>query len=150
MTNNAPTINATDHLSSRMRDEITGTYSLSDLDNRDKAQLLFKLMRFYNAMRDIGWDEHTSDWDWYIGITLPDGGRWGDGQHVDPTDTNGEGEAMCDDFSLSTPQFPHEADYAYGDIKLSLSVMYSDDDLSADQVLDFPIHSISSITISER
>lgn len=118
-------------ISSHLAELVRGTHDLTLMDdpegetntNRpayyDHAHYVGSLAMLYKAVQDTGWVEHTSDWDWWTGLTLRDGTKVGDGSFVydGPTDKDYEkadAHGYCDEFvvpSVKDPlNFPQSAD----------------------------------------
>lgn len=55
----------------QLADIVEGNHNLPD-EPRDKVISLVNLTIAYEAMRSMGWHEHTSDWDWRIIIEAGD------------------------------------------------------------------------------
>ena len=66
-------------ISGHMADQINATHDLTKFPTLHDALIYVRgLLLYYKATREIGWIEHTEDWDWYVGITHRDGYRLGD------------------------------------------------------------------------
>lgn len=65
-------------LSSELGDLIAGEHDLTKLSSQQKVEFLFGLHTATKAMFEIGWIEHTNDWDWWVGFELNDGTYIGD------------------------------------------------------------------------
>lgn len=141
------------HVSSVLRDMIAGTYDMRELTTRQKYELLLKLWKLYRCMQDIGWDEHTCDWDWYVGIETVNetiGGKlFGDAQFANVTDADDYflDDMICDSFTVSPETPPHTvSDDPYDDSRITLHIDFEDDHKD----LGFWIRDVASITIAER
>jgi hypothetical protein len=77
---------------------IAGEHDLSVLNPNDKAQFVFGFYKLMKAMEEVGWVEHTSDWDWAFWVELKDGTVVGDYMGRDPDAE--EPEVYCDNFEI--------------------------------------------------
>lgn len=69
------------HLSSKLISLFEGTHDVSMLDSKPpldglpsaRYMRIAALVLLYDAVMQLGWIEHTSDWDWRLHVTLDDG-----------------------------------------------------------------------------
>lgn len=137
------------HLSSKWADDVSGEHSLLDFDNPtehtvnhrpiigdrdnvdpfyDHAHFLLPIIFGYQMVQQLGWAEHTSDWDWYVGIQTRDGVWHGDNVLTDPDNEDPPEDSYVDDFSIRfegetiTPMgMPFKTtDFDYGSIEINL------------------------------
>lgn len=136
-------------ISQHMADQIEGVHDLTQFDDTPthesyRHHLIYArcLQSYLAAMQEIGWHEHTCDWDWYVGITLRDGTRRGDHLHTLNTDP----DSYCDTFVLEVEDVHDEKDP--GDVTLSLPFFtFPPTDEPADAAR---LRHVASITISRR
>lgn len=102
-----------------MADHFSGTYEFpKSMTHTDRASTITALKLQFDAIQAMGWQEHTSDWDWRISITLapsPDYPDYPQGRIIgtryadyDPTDQakldpQYPDESWADDFKLDLP-----------------------------------------------
>lgn len=142
-------------MSSHMAEVISGTHDLNQFSNmRETAEFVYGLMTYYNAMQEIGWVEHTSDWDWAVYVTTNSGKVFGDDQgarpHIDdPTE-------YCDTFrlwdatkycELTKDNWPHELDEDFEAMYVILE--FFEHTINQEKV-PVQLSDIASITIEER
>lgn len=99
----------------------------------DHAHYLFPLLFAYDFIQQLGWAEHTSDWDWAVAIQTRDGVWHGDITKTDPDYydrdtalTNEDPELYEDTFDLNgltartMPFSLTESPFDYGAMKVTL------------------------------
>ena len=63
------------HLSPELAQLVTGTFSFTDLPHEIRVMRLKAIIEIYEAVKELGELEHTSDWDWRIEVLhAPDNG----------------------------------------------------------------------------
>lgn len=126
-----------------------------------RAEFLYGLQEYYNAMMRIGGVEHTNDWDWAVWVKLTDGTYLGD-QDSQPYDEEVSGP-YCDTFSLVRTHHPDVAafdfanfpleqpytqDWFADDVSFKLD-MWSSNGMELDPII-IPVRQIATLTITER
>lgn len=152
----ANTVAGTHDLRHFDEDQTTDKFAGPPLDPFYKhAHYVASLTLYYRAVQQIGWIEHTSDWDWYVVVTLRDGTRRGD--DWPPSSNPDEQDQWCDgwmmpsllfpDGSTGIADFPQDPTYNYGRTPIMLN-SWTDDGTCTTTVI--PIEDIATIEINQR
>lgn len=94
----------------------------------DHAHYLFPLLFAYDFIQQLGWAEHTSDWDWCVGLQTRDGVWHGDFSCTNHDDDLPEdGDVIYEDAfdlnGLTAMKMPFsltESPFDYGDMEITL------------------------------
>lgn len=158
-------------ISNHLADLVKGTHDLTLFDHPngemasarppfyDHAHYVGAIALLYKAVQEIGWVEHTGDWDWWTGLTLRDGTRVGDGFFVYEGNTDedydkADAHGYCDDLiapSVKDPShFPQSADHStnvYAAMGVRLE-SWTTDNIALKEA--YRVDQIASIHIGER
>lgn len=139
-------------LSSALAELIAGEHDISQLTTREKAAFLFGLQKAAETTQSIGWIEHTSDWDWWVGFYLTDGSYIGDDDGIHPNEDDETNRAYADEFTVNftKDEFRFEpTDDEWFD-KLEVTVKYFSDSPEPDFTKTVKISQIAKVTYAER
>lgn len=154
------------HLSSKWANDVTGTHDLRYYDDPhaahpngttsplppfyDHVHYLLPLIFAYDAIMQLGWAEHTSDWDWRVGIQTRDGVWHGDYTFTDPDNDEPDEDHIEDGLEMFLPgedgapltydNMPFGFELDYGTIIIALGSGRE----------SFPLRDIAIITIDQR
>jgi hypothetical protein len=108
----------------------------------------YAMWSFYTFIQDLGWVEHTDDWDWYVQITYTDGRSWGDhGEIQGMIDSDG---TLWDDAHKAAwdANWHHDDKPHMVAIRVYRSHYNEDTDEDLEETLDIPLDDITTLTIS--
>lgn len=68
---------STSRVSNALLNVIGGEHDISAMDKEEKLTYLYGIQTAYEAIKKIGWIEHTNDWDIEFGFRTKDGAGYG-------------------------------------------------------------------------